>query len=744
MATNKILIPTFISSEAYAPARVLPHIYFYNGLKDCERYYMQSGSGFVAKNQFPYFDNYSGETTTTSSLSLLFYNEQAAYGTAPSQSLYSQYWAKYVELLYNPRTRLISAEAIIPLADYFHMELNDIVQFRGNYYHLRAINDYNLANGECSLQLLGPILDDALQFVAPLPAPVSTTTSTTTTAAPTTTTTSTSTTTTTLPPTTTTTGAPTTTTTTLASTTTTTTLQPVWYSLYTCTDGSTQNSTQKTIGTFVINERVTFGGAFWYVLAELNSNPGGPLINVVTVGGASITGCPDVITTTTTTTLPPLSVTATAGCAGSGIPGTGTVLANTFTGGSGTYMYLGIGTSEFNAISDLNNVATRITLGGNTSHTYTGLSNGNYWVAIEDSLGTEDVSNGVTVSCNATTTTTTTTTTLQTVWYQLTSCADGSTVYSTNYLFGAFSVNERVSISGGALFTIAAQLTSNPGGPQQSITTTGQTGCPATTTTTTTTTLAGVNFNISYACSAGTATVTIDSFSGGSGVYQASDTVYTSQVNAYNGTFVDATAPKDYFSVSDGTWWVAVRDKNNTGNVIAKSVSPSCATTTTTTIPPATTTTTTTGAPTFAYLRYDVDGSCNTSNPQPFWSYNSYSSGFYFINGGGTLYYLSTSSHSDFTNQITSVSAQSCTPPTTTTAAPTTTTTTAAPPACRTYDIIGYNTDEYVDGTYTNCSGFPDSFSFFGGPGVVGSICAQTSTVYITTGNGAANDVGAC
>jgi hypothetical protein len=37
------------------------------------------------------------------------------------------------------------------------MELNDIVEFRGNRYHLRAINDYNLKNGECQIQLLGPI-----------------------------------------------------------------------------------------------------------------------------------------------------------------------------------------------------------------------------------------------------------------------------------------------------------------------------------------------------------------------------------------------------------------------------------------------------------------------------------------------------------------------------------------------------------------------------------------------------------
>ena len=66
------------------------------------------------------------------------------------------------------------------------------------------------------------------------------------------------------------------------------------------------------------------------------------------------------------------------------------------------------------------------------------------------------------------------------------------------------------------------------------------------------------------------------------------------------------------------------------------------------------------------------------------------------------------------------------------------------PPTCRTYQIVGYNADEYVDGTYTNCGGGSDSFSFYGGPGTVGSVCAQISTVYITSGNGQANDIGGC
>jgi len=165
-----IYIPTYINSATYTPARVLPRLFFYNGLIDCQRYYIESGSlttsgVTVEQTAFPYFDNYnvvSGSFPTTDSLSLLFNNENAAYGQIPTENLYTTYWETYIQLLYNPKTRLLNCSAIIPLADYFNMELNDIVNFRGSYYHLRAINDYSLKTGECTLQLLGPIIPDAL------------------------------------------------------------------------------------------------------------------------------------------------------------------------------------------------------------------------------------------------------------------------------------------------------------------------------------------------------------------------------------------------------------------------------------------------------------------------------------------------------------------------------------------------------------------------------------------------------
>ena len=163
-----IYIPTYISDAAYKPARVLPRLLFYNGLIDSEGWYIESGSltqsGVTQlQTSFPYFDNYdvvSGSFPTINSNSLLFNNENSSYGAIPSGSLYSQYWEKYITLLYNPKTRLLNCSAIIPLADYSKMELNDIVNFRGNYYHLRAINEYSLKTGECDLQLLGPIIPD--------------------------------------------------------------------------------------------------------------------------------------------------------------------------------------------------------------------------------------------------------------------------------------------------------------------------------------------------------------------------------------------------------------------------------------------------------------------------------------------------------------------------------------------------------------------------------------------------------
>jgi hypothetical protein len=145
---------------------------FYNNPVSSSQYFIEAqfspaNRTVTASNEnvYPYFDNYNvvtGSFPSSGSRSLLFNNETATLGSTPTENLISEYWSTYINLLYDPRTRLVNATAVIPLAKYFDMELNDLVQFRGNYYHLRAINDYDLTTGECLVQLLGPIISDAL------------------------------------------------------------------------------------------------------------------------------------------------------------------------------------------------------------------------------------------------------------------------------------------------------------------------------------------------------------------------------------------------------------------------------------------------------------------------------------------------------------------------------------------------------------------------------------------------------
>lgn len=173
MAENKLYIPTFIADDKFNPARVQPRVFYFNGLIDAPEYkvyHWNDSTGFSSTvstlDVIPYFDHYSAETGSlpnSGSNSLLFYNEVSSYGTTPSNTLFSEYWDTYIELLYNPRTRLITADAVIPLADYFEIELNDIIEWRANLYHLRAVNDYSFTDGTCNLQLLGPIIPDALE-----------------------------------------------------------------------------------------------------------------------------------------------------------------------------------------------------------------------------------------------------------------------------------------------------------------------------------------------------------------------------------------------------------------------------------------------------------------------------------------------------------------------------------------------------------------------------------------------------
>jgi len=179
------------------------------------------------------------------------------------------------------------------------------------------------------------------------------------------------------------------------------------------------------------------------------------------------------VSTTTTTTIPPVNFTLTPGCAGIGIDGTGTILANAFTGGTGVYQSIAIGSSAGNAIA-----ATPISLSGATSYSFTGLYNAIYYVVLRDSSGVYTFKTAA-VSCTNTTTTTSTTST--TTAAPICTYAGGSAVIT-------YTSTTTTSTS-----TTAAPTTTSTS------TSTTSTTSTSTTSTSTSTTSAGTAYGVSTA-----------------------------------------------------------------------------------------------------------------------------------------------------------------------------------------------------------------------------------------------------
>lgn len=88
-----------------------------------------------------------------------------------------------------------------------------------------------------------------------------------------------------------------------------------------------------------------------------------------------------------------------------------------------------------------------------------------------------------------------------------------------------------------------------------------------------------VNCILSHSCGEGTGVSTVEAktFTGGGGTYQISNILHTSAANALAGTFIDvASTTVQYYSVPDGTWYIALRDKANTSNKTTVSVISDC------------------------------------------------------------------------------------------------------------------------------------------------------------------------
>ena len=242
---------------------------------------------------------------------------------------------------------------------------------------------------------------------------------------------------------------------------------------------------------------------------------------------------------------------------------------------------------------------------------------------------TGSCTNSLVLNINSITTTTTTTTTTTAAPTTTTTAAPTTTTTTTA---APTTTTTTTTSAPTTTTTTTVAPTTTTTSTSTSTTTTTSTSTSTTTTTststTTTTTLAPVSFSTSggcanYAISDGVGAMV--SFNGGSGVYQASDVTYSTQVAAENGTYTNVSVSRTFTGLAAATYWVALRDTNDTSNKIANSF-------TITTCP---TTTTTTQAPVSA----TVSGAC-TGITQTI-TVNS------FTGGDGSTYYVSNATYGD-------------------------------------------------------------------------------------------------
>jgi hypothetical protein len=85
-----------------------------------------------------------------------------------------------------------------------------------------------------------------------------------------------------------------------------------------------------------------------------------------------------------------------------------------------------------------------------------------------------------------------------------------------------------------------------------------------------------VNFSVTATCSLNDATIVISAITGGGGTYEIGTLAYSSEANALAGTTFTTANTLTFNNMPDGTLWFVVRDKNNTSNIIAKSVVIAC------------------------------------------------------------------------------------------------------------------------------------------------------------------------
>jgi len=133
------------------PMRPKPRLLYYNGLSDTlpndEKYYISDGTTQVQKDVYPRFTQSSGFPSSATTVNLNWFRDTPL---APSllnlgESVYEKYWNKYIQELYSPLARVVTAYFNLDSNDLRVLSFDDLIFIKNAYYRVLKVYDASLS-----------------------------------------------------------------------------------------------------------------------------------------------------------------------------------------------------------------------------------------------------------------------------------------------------------------------------------------------------------------------------------------------------------------------------------------------------------------------------------------------------------------------------------------------------------------------------------------------------------------------
>lgn len=140
----------------FTPIVPKPRLLYYNGLKalgGSANFYMEDSAGTtVAFSSIPVVSTYTQMPATGPNNRQYVFERETSFQqgenvlNANGQDLYSIYWSKYIELIYNRDARRVTATFSLEATDILNFKYNDVIFVEGIYYYVEKI--YNAPLGQ--------------------------------------------------------------------------------------------------------------------------------------------------------------------------------------------------------------------------------------------------------------------------------------------------------------------------------------------------------------------------------------------------------------------------------------------------------------------------------------------------------------------------------------------------------------------------------------------------------------------